>query len=357
MLCFAGGCQRKSEITVYRIPKESSEVSMDAGTGRPGPDAGGPIAAQSVRWTPPDGWQEQPATGFRKGSYSVPGPDGQKADVSVVTFPSTAGGLLSNVNRWRDQLRLPPIAETDLKDAGSVIPVAGQNIYFIDLVSEQPMLDGGLKSRMLGGVLSLPNDTWFFKMVGPDSLVEAQKGAFQQFLQSLQVVGASLEASSRVTGTDVPTPRVEAPPAPALHYDLPAGWEEKPLTPMRVASFRIPGGADGDADASIVFLAGAAGGELSNVNRWRGQIALAPVSAEELNGLTTHIQARGHDFVMVDLLSNAPVVQQKAKERMLAAILTGKNQSWFVKLTGPDALVTAQRDAFIGLLKSLTVPE
>ena len=62
-------------------------------------------------WTAPAGWIEQAASGFRKGSFLVRDKDGKTADVSVISFPEAAGGLLANVNRWRNQLKLAPISD------------------------------------------------------------------------------------------------------------------------------------------------------------------------------------------------------------------------------------------------------
>jgi hypothetical protein len=56
---------------------------------------------------------------------------------------------------------------------------------------------------------------------------------------------------------------------PSLQYTLPAGWEKKVPTQMRVASFGIS--QDGkSADVSVIPLAGMAGTDPANVNRWRG---------------------------------------------------------------------------------------
>jgi hypothetical protein len=349
LIILLSSCSRQSDITVYRLPKESAAPAPDAATE-------GGTAAASLHWTAPAGWQEQPATGFRKGSFLVPGPGGQ-ADVSVVSFPNEAGGLLGNVNRWRDQLHLAPITEDDLKTAVTTIPVAGLTIPLVDLVSTQPMLEGGLKSRILGAILSLPNETWFFKMSGPDAIVESQLDSFKQFLQSLQIDGMDDGSAAPFAGTNPPASApTDTQPASSLQYDLPPGWQEKPLTPMRVASFNIPGGAEGDADASIVVLSGTAEGELSNINRWRSQIGLGPVSAAALNSLTTHLEANGHDYLLVDLIGTQPAMAQKSKARILVAMLSENNQSWFIKMIGPDKVVAAQRDAFLGLVKNLRIP-
>ena len=140
---------------------------------------------------------EQAASGFRKGSFLVRGKDGKTADVSVISFPEAAGGLLANVNRWRDQLKLAPIS--DVVQAGTPMSVGGHDMFFVDLVSEQPISPDGSKSRILGGIFPANGETWFFKMIGPDQLVESQRDAFKQFLESVHLaegeVGVSTSAN------------------------------------------------------------------------------------------------------------------------------------------------------------------
>jgi hypothetical protein len=341
------GCNKNAAITVYRIPKEALP---EATPEQPNTTAAGPA---SVQWSAPAGWEAQPATGFRKGSFLVHGVNGQQADVSIISFPESAGGLLANVNRWRDQLKLAPVA--DLAAAATPIDAGGHRLYFVDIVSEQPLLPGGLKSRVLGGILETPGETWFFKMAGEDQLVAAQREGFRQFLSSLNISAAP---PATAEGTDVPPPSPLAPPEKAeLHYEVPAGWEQQPLTAMRAASFKVPGPGGKDADVSVVFLTGMAGGDLANVNRWRDQLKLAPIDEQELARSSQHVKANGgHDFLVVDLVSTVPIGQPPVPTRILGAILNENDRSWFVKMTGEDSLVAAQKSAFAGFLGNLTVP-
>ena len=52
---------------------------------------------------------------------------------------------------------------------------------------------------------------------------------------------------------------------------------------MRTGSFLVKAPSGLSLDISIIFLDGPAGGELSNVNRWRRQIELSSWSDLELN--------------------------------------------------------------------------
>jgi hypothetical protein len=349
------GCNNDSAITVYRIPKEAEPPATPE---QQSVASAGPAA---VQWTAPAGWEAQPATGFRKGSFLVRAPDGQQADVSIISFPETAGGLLANINRWRDQLKLAPVA--DVAAAATPLTVAGHQMFFVDFVSDQPLLNGGLKSRVLGGILETPGETWFFKMTGEDQLVASQRETFRQFLAGLNIGNAPAAPAAPVAppmtaeSTNVPTPSPLAPTEKAaLHYDVPPGWQVQPLTAMRAASFKVAGADGKDADVSVVFLTGQAGGDLANVNRWRDQLKLEPIDEQALAQSSEHVKANGHDFLVVNLVSTAPIGQPPVQTRILGAILNENDRSWFVKMTGQDALVAAQKNAFTGFLSGLTIP-
>ncbi len=324
-----------------------------------GPRSAAPAA---VHWTAPAGWAEQPASDFRKGSYFVTDADGKKADVSVISFPEAAGGLLANVNRWRDQLKLPPI--TNVVEAGTPMEVAGRDLFFVELVSEAPLSPDGSKSRILGGIFPAGAETWFFKMIGPDALVASQREVFKQFLQSVHpaegeaAAGSAhptMSANSGGSDTNAPTPPpIEAAQGAPVQYTLPPGWQTKPLSPMRLASFKATAPNGKETDISVVALPGIAGGDLQNVNRWRGQVQLAPIDEETLAKSAEHVQANGHDFLLVDLVSEQPLKGEK--QRILAAILDEKQQSWFIKMTGEDAAVASQKSAFTDFLRGLKIP-
>ncbi len=357
------GCNRSdnAQIIVYRIPKEPQTQQQPA-------EQGAPTTAE-VQWTAPQGWDEQAASGFRKGSYLVHGPDGKTADVSVISFPESAGGLLANVNRWRNQLKLAPISNESA--AGKPISVGGRDIFFVDLVSEQPIAPDGSKSRILGGIFPLPGQTWFFKMMGPDQVVESQRDGFRQFLESVKVAESSnvaatdsapapapMSANSGGGGnTNAPTPPpIEPSQGAPLQYTLPPNWQEKPLSPMRLASFKAVAPDGKETDVSVVSLPGMAGGDRANVNRWRGQVNLAPIDEDTLAKTAEHVQGNGHDYLLVDLVSDAPMDGKQEKERILAAILDEGDRSWFIKMTGEDAAVESQKSAFSSFLQSLKLP-
>src|ERR1700752_342513 len=81
-----GSCNN-DKIDVYRIPKEEIDVAMQSGTGRLGPPT---AAANPVQWAKPEGWNAQPLSEMRLGTFKVDGSNGGSADISVTAFPGDA---------------------------------------------------------------------------------------------------------------------------------------------------------------------------------------------------------------------------------------------------------------------------
>lgn len=137
------------------------------------------------------------------------------------------------------------------------------------------------------------------------------------------------------------------PSAPRVTWTTPSGWEELPGNAMRVGSFSVKGTDGAKAEVSVVPFPGSAGTELDNVNRWRGQVGLEPITAEALKPEEVNLGGEhGHLFEMLGSVSGK-------KTRVLAASALVKDTSWFFKMTGDDALVASQRKVFIQFLESV----
>ena len=177
-------------IEVYRIPKESQNVAMERGSLVPG------LPERPARWVKPVDWSEQPVSEMRVASFKVTGPDATSADVSVVAFPGEAGGLVSNINRWRGQLELPPLEEEQLRQTIQQIQLPGTQANMVDL---QTVENSSKPSRILGAVLERPDLTWFIKMTGSPTLLESQREKFLDFVKSFRF------DDSEQSGTPAPT--------------------------------------------------------------------------------------------------------------------------------------------------------
>jgi hypothetical protein len=132
---------------------------------------------------------------------------------------------------------------------------------------------------------------------------------------------------------------------PAVAAKAPADWQEAPLGQMRVASYRVKGKDGKMADVSVVPLAGAAGSDIDNVNRWHGQLGLAPVSEAEFGKLGEKVQVGGEDGKLYDMAGQN--AGSGEKNRMIASIVRRPDGAWFFKMVGDDALVAEQKSAFV----------
>lgn len=171
-------------------------------------DGGAAVAAMPPQSPPPAGMgpglSAGPSGGGSGGRSGGPAwdalPDGWTADaqarpMSVVSFTVSGGGqeaaltitplggdqdLLANINRWRRQLGLPPLAGL-ADDPPQPIEVAGAPGSLVDL--------GGPEGRTLAVIAPRGGMTWFYKLSGPDPLVESQRDAFEAFVRSVRFDG------------------------------------------------------------------------------------------------------------------------------------------------------------------------
>lgn len=160
--------------------------------------------------------------------------------------------------------------------------------------------------------------------------------------------GAAGSAASSASSTES-----AASDRPAVPWTVPAGWEEKPASGMRVASYAVKRPDGRSADISVVAMGGGAGGELENVNRWRNQIGLDPVTEADLAALRSIIPAGNRQVVMYELDGKKAVLDDKYAARTLAAILPAGEMTVFFKITGENALVAEQKPQFLAWIKSV----
>ncbi|MGH7946525.1 MAG: hypothetical protein ACREH8_04085 [Opitutaceae bacterium] len=205
---------RKPEIQTYRVAKDPTAPTADtAATSAPAPQpatgtpaarpatpnagnrpggAGTSMAGATVAtaggpgltWTAPPHWKPKPGSAMRKGSFAVAG-DGGEADISITAFPGDAGGDLANLNRWRAQIKLPPVTQAEFEAAARRMEKNGLRMTVVDLVG-----DGTDAQRIMGAMIPHGGATWFVKVMGPDALVAKEKPAFLAFLETIKAPAA-----------------------------------------------------------------------------------------------------------------------------------------------------------------------
>lgn len=152
-------------------------------------------------------------------------------------------------------------------------------------------------------------------------------------------------------------PRPEARPSSAsrapLKWTRPESWQEQPGSGMRLATLSVSNDT-GLATCTFVSLSGAAGGLEANVRRWIGQLDIEPPAPDALSAFLER-QPRltsdgGFEGTLVDLTELGPTADGSS---MLAAIFSVNGSTLFVKMTGPLALLTGEKDRFTALCQSL----
>ncbi len=202
-------CKPKADdaIRVEKVPKElaplSTASSLPAGhpdlAGGTSPSMAGPVAPGGMggalpgmaeftaatpapKWTPPADWSAVALTATRKGSWHAPAsmPADQQAEISVSVFQGQLGGLLANVNRWRDKVKL----SADLTEAR-----LGENVQNITLDGRAAQLISldGPSGQSLDGVLVFQKDrVWSLLLSGPSATVKGERAGFRAFLDSIK---------------------------------------------------------------------------------------------------------------------------------------------------------------------------
>jgi hypothetical protein len=355
------GCGRDS-VKVYHVetnetatPTPTMPATIPGGMSGniPTPDNSG---LPKMKYNLPAGWKEKELTQLRVASFDV-SESGKTADVSVIPLGGSSGGDTANVNRWRGQVGLAALEESELAKSAEAIQIAGQSGALYDIAGTSP--GSGDEQRILGAILHGDDTVWYFKMMGDAGLVENQKANFIAFLKSVDF--GKLPAPSTMDMNKLPASHPAIPGMNAAGgeaaakptWTVPAGWQEGELAQFLVARYVIQTGENAVAVVNVSMLDGDGGGLLPNVNRWRGQLGLPPITEAELAALPT-FDANGAKAVVADYTGTDPKSQKSA--RLVGVVVPRNGQTWFYKLMGDVNVVGAQKDALIQFVQSAKYP-
>lgn len=171
-----------SAQTTALPPGHPDISSMGAGSLPPGSASDAP----NPQWSVPADWQQGNPSSMRRATFLVKGADGQTAEIAVSVFPGDVGGLMANINRWRGQIGLGPVAPDEIAGITSDLDVNGTKSTVVDFKADTAPPGKTQPPRMI--VVTVPNagNSWFFKMTGDAPLVGAQKDSFLQFVKSVK---------------------------------------------------------------------------------------------------------------------------------------------------------------------------
>ena len=334
LCCGLGGCRERAKIERYRVPKTTKPIAAKTATNNDrmlvammrqsgrvwffkvvGPS----VRIESLRptfdtflksvqiekspeakptWNLPTGWVQKAGTGMRFATLDT---DSSANPVTIIvsslrqTLDDWDQYLLSNMNRWRRQLGLGPIRPEELSESIKNLQGKEQNIWIADIVS----------------------------------LPERKRPATST--TSVDAAKPHPKTASKQQGFD--TSQLDGKP--------PEHWKPGPVKGMRKANFSF----DRDGKLVEITVIPAGGNMLANVNRWRGQIQLPPVSEADLDKSLQPIEADGLTGSYIELFG--------PREAILAAIFAKGQTQWFVKLKGDAAVAKNEVAPFKAFSESL----
>lgn len=145
----------------------------------------------------------------------------------------------------------------------------------------------------------------------------------------------------------------DAPSKPTWTAETPSGWSALPPAPMRELGWRVAGNPQ--ADCTFSTLGGTGGGLAANVNRWRKQMSLPDASEADVAALPTR-PWMGRDARVVELEGTFVGMGGGANvpgAKMLGLVVELPAVSAYLKMTGPAAVVDAERERFFALAASI----
>jgi hypothetical protein len=341
-----GSCEKNSEIKVYRVSKapleqsapQKQDAAMPTNTAAPRMPGGLAPAAETAVATPPN-WEPQPLSQMRQASFLVKGDNGTVSDVSFVSLGSAAGNVLENVNRWLGQLGQSPITEEKLGETAQRLHTSLGDVTIVDLAGLPDNADPARDGRIIAAMVTTANATLFFKMRGNADLAEAQKGDF------IKWVAGVCDAQTQAGPSQMAAVAPQTTSAPPIKWKTPEGWTEVPPSSMRYASFSAPADEGSKIDISVVTFPGDGGSDADNINRWRGQMGLAPVDANAVTSQVAPLKTGDTTFSTTDIAGN--------NTRTVAAWTRRDGRVWFFKATGPDAAVEKEKPNFVKFIESV----
>lgn len=255
-------------------------------------------------WELPSGWEvkeEDPEA--RMGRYAtIKLPEAEQVDFAVSRAESdnevTKVFLASNLTRWRTQFGSEPVKPNEYDEFVGHVDASGVDVQTVSVYG-----------KFRGGPMAPPR-------------------------QSAQ-----------------PRPK-SAPAETSIKHEAPEGWNPTATSAFRKLAFEIVADENTKAECTVIALGPAPGSGtlLQNVNRWRGEAKLEATDEATADALPK-IKIGKDEGVLVEAISDV-----EGGKSVIGAICDKGSQVWFVKLFGPAALVSREKENFLKFCNSLELP-
>ncbi len=256
-------------------------------------------------WELPEGWRADGPRPFRHETLLIEQP-GPPLELAISNL-NVNQDLVMNVNRWRDQMSLPPISKAEL-------------------------------DQQLKPLQSHVSQAWLFEALG-----KKKDGA-----GGMMSMGGLPTTQPSIQPADNPP---ATPAVPEVQYEIPDGWEPahtSSIVPVRLVKKKD----DQSAQMTISRLLASANHWEPNVKQWAGQVDVLDWTTEQFDERTETFEVGGITGQIIRLF---PDDEQKPNA-IIAGMVKQNDNAWFVKLIGDKALVAESEDMFLEFLKSIKFP-
>ena len=339
LACFVSliGCEREG-VHAYRVPREPSGMTQTA----LGLQSSSQESADrdAIHWSVPQGWREdRTPREFRLTTFFA---DSGKVEISVSAFAGAAGGISANINRWRSQLQLQPLSESVIDHTLEMVEGSEPLVRVFDETNGQ---------RIVAAIVA-PGDgqTWFIKAMGTPDSIGGVRQSLVEFATSLRLANtgkvnsAPSPTQSSTMNSAVAGNGTGAVERAVAAWSAPGHWRREQTNSQMVAAVWA---TDSGCRVTLTPLRRDAMTAISGINMWRSQIGL-PVVGNLAEADLEHFS---------DTASLFDAVAEDGEQRIVAAIVQGPVQNWYIKLTGSATEVDEEIKAVRELVQLVDTAE
>jgi hypothetical protein len=295
-------------------------------------------------WTLPVGWAKSSKEVQMRFATLTIGEGEKPLEVTVSQLPWSptefVDTLQENINRWRGQMMLKPIRADVLPDQCRELKLAGGDAYFVDLKGKQD------KSK------AMP------RAMADDGKMPAGHPPIAAAQQETVAVGDDTpkpaEPAKKAADSNPPADaKAVEPPKLSFDYKMPEDWTPLAKLPMFAEAAFKTKQTDAPVTVSVTPMSGPGGDLGMNVNRWRGQLSLEPLSGDALAAVPV-FKIGEREGRMVKLKGTNPAGQPAA---LTAAMVKDGDKTWIFRMSGNPESVEKQTETFERFLSSIKFGE
>ena len=204
----------------------------------------------------PSHWRREVGTQFRLFNFSF----GKTGQAYLSFSKGNSGGLLANINRWRQQVGYNKITEEEINQSTKEIIFFNRPARYLDLQGDYKPVRGDKKSnwRVLGVLFVDVSYSFFLKMTGSADEVAKEKLNFEKLCRSFSIKKEQVSSGHHEhKGLD-------------LHFS--PKWKVKKTEGIVYLS-----ATKGDVKVTVTRLNKDGGGVEANYKRWCRQLGLKDI--------------------------------------------------------------------------------